>query len=127
MTAIQDLGNSRHIRLTTYRRDGREVATPVWVALNGDELFVVTEAGSGKVKRIRNSGPGTVTACDIRGRVQPGAVSAEGQARLLSDAETEAGRKLIARKYVTSRLGNGLANLFRIRRAPMAGVAITLV
>ena len=126
MTVTEDLGNARHVSLTTYRRDGRAVATPVWVALNGSELFVVTEAGSGKVKRIRNNGRVTVTACDIRGNIRPGAPTAEGQARILPDTETEAGRKLIARKYVTSRLGNGLARLFRIRRAPMAGVAITV-
>jgi uncharacterized protein len=43
--------DSRYIALTTYRRDGREVTTPVWSVPLGDKLYVVTSKGTGKAKR----------------------------------------------------------------------------
>jgi PPOX class probable F420-dependent enzyme len=46
-------GDSRYIALTTYRRDGRSVTTPVWaVALEGRH-YVFTANSTGKAKRVR--------------------------------------------------------------------------
>ena len=73
MTIPAELGGSRYVSLTTFRRDGTPVATAVWQAVRGEEMFVVSDAGAGKVKRIRNNGRVVVTACDIRGRIAPGA------------------------------------------------------
>jgi uncharacterized protein len=64
--------------------------------------------------------------CDIRGRTVPRAPTATGTARLLDPAETQAARRLLARKYLTSRLGNWLARLLHIRRPAMIGIALTL-
>jgi PPOX class probable F420-dependent enzyme len=125
MTIPAELGASRYVSLTTFRRDGTAVATPVWQAVNGDEMVVVSDAGAGKVKRIRNNGHVVVTACDFRGRIAPGAASAEGTARLLDEDGTRAGRALIARKYVMSRIGNWFVKVLRIRRPPVIGIAIT--
>ena len=97
----------------------------MWQAVNGEEMFVVSDAGAGKVKRIRNNGRVVVTACDFRGRIAPGAASAEGTARLLDDAGTRTGRALIARKYVMSRIGNWFVKVLRLRRPPVVGIAIT--
>jgi len=126
MSVIDDLARSRYVSLTTYRRDGTAVATPVWVVRNGDELFIVSDAGAGKVKRIRNSGRVVLTACSVRGKIAPGAPSAPGTARLLGPADTEAGRALIARKYAMARIGYLFARLLRLRRAPTVGIAVTL-
>lgn len=47
---------SQYINLTTFRRNGQAVATPVWfVALNG-RLYISTNVNSGKAKRIRANG-----------------------------------------------------------------------
>jgi PPOX class probable F420-dependent enzyme len=102
------------------------VATPVWHVVDGDELVVISEADAWKVKRIRNNDRVVVTVCDLRGRIKPGAATAEGTARLLDDAGTAAGRKLLARKYLMSRIGNGFARLLRLRRPPVIGIAVTL-
>jgi PPOX class probable F420-dependent enzyme len=126
MSVMDDLARSRYVSLTTYRRDGTAVATPVWVVRNGDELFIVSDAGAGKVKRIRNSGRVVLTACDIRGKIAPGAASAPGTARLLGPADTEAGRALIAGKYLMARIGYLFVRLLRLRRAPTIGIAVTL-
>ena len=126
MSVIDEIGRSRHVSLVTYRRDGTGVATPVWHVTEGNELFVVSEAKAWKVKRVRNTGRAQVTVCDLRGRVKPGAAMAEGPARLLDEAETAVVRKKLARRYVTSRLGNGFARLLRLRRPPMIAIAVTL-
>ncbi|MEQ0564752.1 PPOX class F420-dependent oxidoreductase [Amycolatopsis sp. NEAU-NG30] len=92
------LAAERYVVLTTFRRDGRAVPTPVWVAGDGRELLLWSERKAGKVKRIRNTGTVEVQACDLRGQKTHGA-KVSGQARLLDAAETERARKLIARKY----------------------------
>jgi PPOX class probable F420-dependent enzyme len=125
MSIPAEIGNSRYISLTTYRRDGTGVATPVWHVVNGGELFVVSDAEAWKVKRIRNNSHVVVTVCDFRGRIEPGAPSAHGTARLLDEAETDAGRALLARKYVLSRMGNWFTRILHLRRSPLIGIAVT--
>jgi uncharacterized protein len=126
MTVLDEIGRSRYVSLTTYRKDGTPVATPVWHVRDGAALLVVSEAAAGKVKRIRRDGRVVVAVCDFRGRIAPGAPSAEGTARLLDEAETRAARTLLARKYLMSRLGNWLTRALRIRRPPVVGIAVTL-
>ncbi|GAA3579122.1 PPOX class F420-dependent oxidoreductase [Amycolatopsis ultiminotia] len=87
----------KYVLLTTFRRDGRAVPTPVWAAADGDELVVWSAREAGKVKRIRNSGEVRLQACDIRGRTH--GTEIRGEARLLDAAGTERANKLIARKY----------------------------
>ena len=126
MTIPDEIVRSKYVSLTTFRRDGTPVATPVWHVVDGDDLVVISEADAWKVKRIRNNDRVVVTVCDLRGRIKPGAATAEGTARLLDDAGTAAGRKLLARKYLMSRIGNGFARLLRLRRPPVIGIAVTL-
>lgn len=125
MTVPDEIARSKYVSLTTYRRNGTAVATPVWHVTDGAELIIITEARSGKVKRIRNNGDVMVTVCDLRGNVAPGAPSVAGTARLLDEDGTRAGRDLLARRYLLSRLGNRLARILRLRRPPMAGIAVT--
>jgi PPOX class probable F420-dependent enzyme len=125
MTVVDEIGRSKYVNLTTYRKDGTGVATPVWHVANGGELLIVSEADAWKVKRIRNNSHVAVTVCDFRGKVAPDAPSAEGTARLLDHAETEAGRTLLGRKYAMSRIGNRFAKILHLRRPPMIGIAVT--
>ena len=67
---------STYVSLTTSRRSGAAVATPVWAAPDGDTLVVWTRADSGKVKRLRHTSRVTVAPCDVRGRVTGPAVDA---------------------------------------------------
>ena len=46
--AWQRLGDAQYVSLATYRRDGREVRTPVWVAGDAGRLYVFSEAAAGK-------------------------------------------------------------------------------
>ena len=125
MGVVDEIGRSKYVSLTTYRKDGTAVATPVWQVTSGGELLIVSEADAWKVKRIRNNGHVVVTVCDIRGRVAPRAASAEATARLLDEVGTQAARTLLARKYVLSRVGNWFSKTLRLRRPPVIGIAVT--
>jgi uncharacterized protein len=72
------LPTSEYVSLTTFRRTGDPVATPVWAAAIGPELVVWTRADSGKVKRLRHTSRVTVAPCDVRGRLLGPAVEATG-------------------------------------------------
>ena len=63
------LEGERYLSLATFRRDGREVATPIWFADDAGAFVAFTAGGSGKVKRLRNSPRARFAACDARGRV----------------------------------------------------------
>ena len=62
------LGASDFIQLTTFRRSGQGVPTPVWVVPDGGTLAVFTPAGTGKLKRIGHTARVTVAECNRRGR-----------------------------------------------------------
>ncbi|MFE2639781.1 PPOX class F420-dependent oxidoreductase [Streptomyces scopuliridis] len=127
MTTLDALGRSRYVSLTTYRKDGTAVATPVWHAVEDGELLIWTRSDAWKVKRIRNNGRVVVTACDVRGRIAEGAPSAEGTARLLEEPTAlERIRKLLARKYTWQFwLVDWPATVVRRGRRPHTGIAIT--
>lgn len=71
------LGDRDFIRLTTFRRTGEPVPTPVWVVPDGDHLSVFTPAGTGKLKRVRHTPRVTVAECSRRGAVADDVVPVE--------------------------------------------------
>jgi PPOX class probable F420-dependent enzyme len=77
------LDHHRYLSLATFRRDGAEVATPVWFAASANRLYVFTAGDSGKVKRLRHSSRARVAPCDARGQVR--GVWREATARLVDD------------------------------------------
>lgn len=126
MSIIDEIGRGRYVNLTTYRKDGTGVPTPVWYAVDGGEVFIVSDADAWKVRRIRNNSRVVVTVCGIRGKVAPGAPAAEGTARLLDEAGTQAARALIARKYLLSRVGNWFTRTLLRRSTSVIGIAVQL-
>ncbi|QHC67770.1 PPOX class F420-dependent oxidoreductase [Rathayibacter sp. VKM Ac-2759] len=98
--ALSALSDESFVSLTTFRRTGAGVSTPVWIARDGAELIVTTPRRSGKVKRLRNDPRVTLVPCDRRGRVQEGAPVIEASARIVSDEDTvERLGGVFARKY----------------------------
>ncbi|KUO18296.1 PPOX class F420-dependent oxidoreductase [Streptomyces dysideae] len=102
-TSLDRLGAGKYLLVTSYRKNGTSVATPVWVVRDGDALGVWTAADSWKVKRIRARGDVLVGPCDLRGRPTGDQIPATAE---ICDAATSARyRGLIARKYgITGRL-----------------------
>lgn len=66
---LDRLARARYVSLTTFRRDGAGVASPVWVASEGGYLQVLAGAGDGRVKRVRRDPRVTVAPCDPRGNL----------------------------------------------------------
>ena len=91
------LGAEKYVLLTTFRRDGRAVSTPIWVMPDGDGVAFWTVRDSGKVKRIRNSGRVTIAPCDMRGNNVGEAV--EATARLGDDNDLKRVTRALIRKY----------------------------
>jgi uncharacterized protein len=123
-TTVDSLGKAQYALVTTYRRDGRAVPTPLWVVRDGDAVAVWTPTKSGKVKRIRRRGAVLVGPCDFRGNLQGDEVPATAA---IADADCTAHiRDLLAHKYgLMARLTLWGS---RIRRgtAGTVGIRITL-
>ncbi|AXE90749.1 PPOX class F420-dependent oxidoreductase [Streptomyces sp. Go-475] len=102
-TALDRLAAGKYLLITSYRRNGTPVATPVWVVRDGDALGIWTAADSWKVKRIRDRPDVLVGPCDPRGN--PTGEQVPATARICDAATSARYRKLIARKYgLTGRL-----------------------
>ena len=88
----------KYVSLATYRRNGVEVKTPVWIAEYAGRCYVFSAGDAGKVKRIRATPRVRLAACDIRGTVRGPWM--EGSARLVSEpALITAVKKAFRRKY----------------------------
>ncbi|WP_406831753.1 PPOX class F420-dependent oxidoreductase [Pedococcus sp. KACC 23699] len=85
--ALAALGDEKFVSLTTFRRSGVGVPTPVWVGREGDALVVTTPAGSGKVKRLRNDDRVEIRPCSRRGVVADGAPRITAAAQLVEGPE----------------------------------------
>ena len=124
VSEVERLGRGNYLLVTTFRRDGTPVPTPVWVGRDGDELVIWSQATAGKVKRVRNNGAVELAECDLRGRAKGATV--KGQARILDADATERGRTLLKRKYgITGRIVIG-GSVLRRGRAGTVCLAITL-
>jgi PPOX class probable F420-dependent enzyme len=121
---VERIGQGRHVSLTTFRKDGREVATPLWFVRNGDGLIVMTAPDSGKAKRLRNNTHVVIAPCDSRGGVPTDAPGAEATARLMDEAGTARAHRLMARKHLLVRLADWTDRLRRRRRTWIA-IALT--
>ncbi|MFI8347965.1 PPOX class F420-dependent oxidoreductase [Streptomyces sp. NPDC085596] len=121
---VSRLGSGKYLLVTSYRKDGTPVATPVWVVPDGDALGVWTSADSYKVKRIRRRADVLVGPCDMRGR--PTGVQHPATAEIADPTTTARYRTLIARKYgITGRL-TLLGSKLRRGTEGTVGIKVTL-
>jgi PPOX class probable F420-dependent enzyme len=123
MASASTFSSDKYVSVTTFRKDGTGVPTPVWFALDGDALVVWTVTDSGKIKRIRRNGDVTVAKCDIRGHVSGPAAPA--RAAILDEEESARVRKIIAKRYgIIGRISVGMSVLRRGKTGTV-GLAIT--
>jgi len=104
------LADTQYVLLTTFRKDGRAVPTPIWVAPLGGRIVAYTGADSGKVKRIRRDGRVLLAPCTARGK--PLGDSVEGRAAVLPAEELPAVRAAVAAKYGLAYRGFALVQRF---------------
>src|SRR5215813_1918235 len=87
------ISGQKYISLTTFRKTGVGVPTPVWFGEKNDCLYVMTRSDMGKAKRIRNNAQVKVAPCSIRGKVTGPEFSAT--ARILLPEEHKNARTAI--------------------------------
>ena len=92
----------KYIRLTTFRKNGMGVGTPVWCGEEDGKLYVMTGSKSGKYKRIGNNPRVRVAPCTIRGVVTGPEFDAVAQ--VLPPEQHRQARQIINRKYWLARV-----------------------
>ncbi|QTH36818.1 PPOX class F420-dependent oxidoreductase [Yimella sp. cx-51] len=97
---LAELSREDFVLLTTFRRDGREVPTPVWIAQLDDQLVVSTPEGTGKLKRLKHTPRVTLQPCSRRGVPREGTPVVTAQATVSRDPQViEGAERALAAKY----------------------------
>ena len=96
------IAGQKYISLTTFRKTGVGVPTPVWFGEDNGKLYVMTRGTMGKTKRIRNDPQVKVAPSTIRGKVTGPEFSAT--ARIVPPEEHKHARETINRKYWMARI-----------------------
>jgi PPOX class probable F420-dependent enzyme len=98
----KEIQGQKYISLTTFRKTGVGVPTPVWFGERDGKLYVMTRSDMGKFKRIRNNPQVKVAPCTVRGKVTGPEFA--GTARILPPEEFARARATINHKYWLARL-----------------------
>ena len=128
-SAFNQFVNQRTVLLTTYRRDGTPVGTPVNIAVDGERAFVRTFDTAWKLKRIRKNPIVEIAPSTVRGKPTGSAIRA--RARVLDGSESDHASHMINKKHpilhgvvvpVTHRIrGNGTVHIELAPLAPGTG------
>jgi len=97
-----EIRGQNYICLTTFRKSGVAVPTPVWFGEQNGKLYVMTRSDSGKYKRIRNNPCVQIAPCTMRGKVI--GPQFDATARILPPPDWPAARSTINRKYWLARI-----------------------
>jgi uncharacterized protein len=102
MAIPREIHGQKYVSLSTLRKSGTAVPTPVWFAEEGEKLYVKTRSDSGKYKRIRNNPQVRVAPCTIKGKITGPEFTA--MARILPPEDWSRASKAIEKKYWLARL-----------------------
>ena len=94
---FQGLAGHRYIALSTYRKNGHPVVTPVWFVQRDRRLVVWTALDSGKAKRLRNNPCVQLGPSNHSGELLGPVV--EGMGRFLPEPEHSAMQQAFRAKY----------------------------
>ena len=92
---LAPLESAKTILLTTYKRDGTPVATPVSIAFAGDRAFFRSYDKAWKTKRLRNNPEVEVAASTLRG--EPAGPTVHAHATLLDGEQARIAARALAR------------------------------
>lgn len=109
MTSLEALKDTKTILLTSYKRDGTPIATPVSVAFDGDRAFFRSYDTAWKTKRLRNNPRVEVAPSTLRGKPTGQAVQARATL-LVGDAAGTAANALARRHRVLQAIAVPLAH-----------------
>ncbi len=92
---LDTLRETKTILLTTYKRNGDPVATPVSIAFDGDRAFFRTYDKAGKAKRLRNNPEVEAAPSSFGGKATGDAIHAH--AVMLDGQDAKLAAKLLAK------------------------------
>ncbi|MGL5852138.1 MAG: PPOX class F420-dependent oxidoreductase [Phycicoccus sp.] len=126
------LADEKFVSLTTFRRTGVPVSSPVWMAPDGSDprrLVVITVDDTGKTKRLGHTARVELRPCDVKGRVADGAPTYGGTAEVVRGPDqVRAVRRAVNAKYgIQARLldvGTSALRKVGISRRPRAGIHV---
>ena len=87
----------KYALVTTFKRDGTPIPTPVWFGVANGKLYFRSEADLGKLKRIRHDSHVRVAPCTVRGR--PLGPTTEADARVLRPGEADVAEAALSANY----------------------------
>lgn len=96
-STLEKLKTQRTILLTSYRKDGTPVGTPVNVVVRGGHAYFRTYDKAFKSKRLARNPEVEFAPSTFRGKVT--GPPAHGRVRLLTEDESRPIRRLLARKH----------------------------
>ena len=104
----------KYVNLSTQKKDGSLVNTPVWLAQDGDknDFYIFSAGEAGKVKRIRNFSSVKVAICDARGNLQGKWISAQAELIDEEDSKIRAYRQLHKKYGLTIKVFDFFSKLF---------------
>lgn len=91
----------RYLSVTTFKRDGTGVATPMWFVCDGARLFAFTDLHSAKVRRVRRNRHVLVAPCRVNGQLRSKPIPAQAEV-LTEEPDLERVRELLLARYRVS-------------------------
>jgi uncharacterized protein len=95
--AFAPVENAKTILLTTYKRDGTAVGTPVSIAFNGDRAFFRSYDKAWKTKRLRRDARVRIAPATLRGK--PTGPAIQARATLLEGEQARVAARALARRH----------------------------
>lgn len=96
--SLKELSEAEYVSLATFRRNGKQVDTPVWAAERDGVFYVFSAGNAGKVKRLNNSPRARLATCTAKGKLTGPWHDAEG--RILTDfKEIDKAYAILHQKY----------------------------
>jgi PPOX class probable F420-dependent enzyme len=83
--------------LSTFRRSGVPVSTPVWAAEADGRFYVRSERTAGKIKRLRNDSRALIAPCTVRGK--PLGAPLEARASVVPEDREQVAEQALVRRY----------------------------
>ena len=97
MSSLSSLKDTKTVLLTTYKRDGTPVDTPVSIAFDGDRAFFRSYDKAWKTKRLRNNPIVAVAPATVKGT--PTGPAVQAQATLLDSEQATVAAHALARRH----------------------------
>ncbi|CAA0119225.1 Uncharacterised protein [BD1-7 clade bacterium] len=116
--------NTDYLSLSTRKKDGSHVDTPVWYAREDNTFYCFSAGNAGKVKRIRNFTDVKICPCTVTGKITGEWEGAE--AEILTRDEIHLAHRALKRQYgwkmalmdILSTFGNKKAKRAYLRIRP---------